>query len=646
MKNYWKLKLSSLAATLFFSLISVIAYAQLSQPAFLKEPERFIYPVHPGQPGSLAGTMGELRATHFHSGIDIRTNNMIGYPVVASKSGYISRVTVTPSGYGNIIYIRHADGHTTLYAHLDKFVGPVAEHVLREQYAQKSFSVDLTFAEGRFPVKQGELIALSGNTGSSGGPHLHFDIRDKDNYALDPLKVAAFPEITDRLAPAPEKIALKTLDINSRINDKFGRFEFYAATRTGNRYSMATPIIASGVIGLEIVAKDRLAQGSPFFGGVNHIDVRVDNELVFSQNIEKIDIAETRAIYTLMDFKTMRNKGTRFYKLYIDDGNALKFYEKSPGSGKISVKPNKTSIIEITMKDSYGNSSVVSFDIRFSPLIKDVPTLEAFNNDLVADVVENTLMVTTRPCTDTTSRALMYVNGSSSELAPAYFNNNRSIFLVDLRRVQPDSIVTCGRKYVTNLRQVVKPGVEYTYSNDYVDVTFPNDCLYDTLYLTQYYERSDKSETIGIGDRTIPLNRSIEVSFKPRNVYPAGERYGVYRVVGRSGSYIGGEFVNGRINFTTRELGEFTILQDNQGPTIRAVLADRNNARFKIKDNLSGIDKIEATINGEWVLMHYDAKSGTIFSEKLDKTKPFKGTFVLKVSDNAGNTSTFTRKIQ
>src|SRR3990170_5966943 len=377
MKNYWNLKLSEFVL-LFFAITPSLAQAQFSKPEekFPAE-ETYLYPVYPGQPGSLAGTMGELRTTHFHSGIDIRTNNMIGLPIRASKSGYISRVSTSGVGYGNVIYIKHPDGNTTLYAHLDKFKGEIAQFILEEQYRKKSGEIDVFFQPTQFTVSRGDTIGLSGNTGSSGGPHLHFDIRDSRNFALDPLKVAGFSELADKFPPAAEKIALRTLDMNSRINDRFGRFEFYAQ-RVGDDYIIANPILASGNIGVEVIAKDKLAYKSPFYGGVNYIEMLLDSQLIFKQSIDKVNIAETRSIYTLMDYKTMRAKGTRFYKLYIDDGNKLKFYDESPGSGKIKVNPTKESYVKIKLQDSDGNASYLSFSLKPSKPAKEVPSLEAF----------------------------------------------------------------------------------------------------------------------------------------------------------------------------------------------------------------------------------------------------------------------------
>jgi murein DD-endopeptidase MepM/ murein hydrolase activator NlpD len=637
MRNYWSSALNKItAATVVAATLSYHAQAQT---------ESFVYPVHPGQPGSLAGTMGELRTTHFHSGIDIRTNNMTGYPVVASKSGYISRASMGSSGYGNVIYITHPDGYTTLYAHLEKFLGPVAQHVLEEQYKLKSGEIDLFFQPGQFPVKQGELFALSGNSGSSGGPHVHFDIRDPNNYALDPMKVGGFKEIADNLPPQPEKIALVTLDKNARINDKFGRFEFYGS-KIGNSYAITAPILASGLIGIELLAKDKLAPQSPFYGGVNYLEMWVDSALVFSQAIDKIDLNETRAIYTLMDFRTMRTKGTRFYKLYIEDGNTLKFYGASPSNGKIAVNPNKLSTIQIRMKDSRENVSVISFKLQPNPVTREVPTLEPLpaTTDVAYEVMGNTLQVTARGAKEFTGKAKVYVRGVATEIDPDYANANRKVYLVDLRRGLPDSIAVNNKTVLPGLTATIPSGTEYKYYGEGMDLQFPLGALYDTAYLnTAHYLRAG-GEVFTIGTRVIPLHKNITVSLKTNNTYSANDRWAVYRISGKSYAYIGGEWVNDRIQFTTRELGDFTLLRDVTPPSIRAISINNQTVRFKIRDELSGIASFQASINGQWLLMHYDSKIATIWSERSDKM-PLKGTLELVVTDNAGNKSTFKQTI-
>lgn len=644
MKNSSNSK-SSKVVLFFLAILPFLVQAQFSKPVekFPAE-EKYLYPVYPGQPGSLAGTMGELRSTHFHSGIDIRTNNMIGLPVLASKSGYISRISVAPSGYGNVIYITHPDGNTTLYAHLDKFLGKHGKHVLSEHYNKKASELDLFFDENQFPVKQGDTIALSGNTGSSSGPHLHFDIRDPENYALDPLKVAGFAELVDKLPPAAEKIALRTLDINSRINDRFGRFEFYAQ-RVGNNFVIPTPIMATGNIGVELVAKDRLAPQSQFYGGVNYLEMSVDSQLVFKQAIEKVNVAETRAIYTLMDFKTMRNYGTRFYKLYIDDGNDLKFYEKSPGSGKIKVKDQGESRVSIKMKDSDGNASALLFRLMPSPAAKEVKTLESYAFDIGYDITENTMMVISKPCTPS-AKATIYTNGQSMEIDPEYYNVNRSVYLIDLRKLIPDSISVCGKSVTPKINISVPSGTEYKYYGEMMDILFPLNAIYDTLYLNTDYQL-DKvgNEIFTIGQRTIPIHKSISVSLKPTRVYSHEKDIAVYRVAGKSFSYVGGEWINGRMTFNTRDFGDFTILKDATGPKITPISVTGQSARFKIKDELSGIATFEATINGQWLLMAYDSKSNTIWSKSLNPSVPLKGNFELVVTDNAGNKTRYSKKI-
>jgi murein DD-endopeptidase MepM/ murein hydrolase activator NlpD len=645
MKNCWNLKLSKIVTAIII-VCPLLSLAQFSPPE-VKFPngETYLYPVNPGRPGSLAGTMGELRGTHFHSGIDIRTNNMIGIPILASKSGYISRVTVGPSGYGNVMYITHRDGNTTLYAHLDKFLGPIAEYVLQEQYKAKSSAIDLHLGEQQFPVKRGDTVALSGNSGSSSGPHLHYDIRDPNNYALNPLLVEGFPEIVDNLPPAVEKIALRTLDMHSRINDQFGRFEFYAQ-RIGNNFTLPVPILANGNIGIEILAKDKLAPKSPFYGGVNDIEVQVDSQLVFKQDIDKINIAETRGIFTLMDFKTMRLRGSRFYKLYLDDGNDLKFYDKSPGNGKIKVNPTRESAIKITMKDSHGNSSHVSFKFMPTPVNKDVRLLEPMKKPIEYDIIENTMMISAQPCLTDSNRAVMYSKHEQKKIEPTYFNVFRVVYLIDLRKEIPDSVVLCGNNITTHISAVVPSVKEYNYYSDLMDIQFPEYSVYDTIYLTTFHgKKPDGSEIFNIGTRTYPLNKSINVTLRPETKYNWDKSFGVYRLAGKGFTYLGGVWENGGIHFSTREFGDFIIQQDVNPPTIYPVAVNNYIARFKIRDSLSGVDKFEANVNGKWLLMHYDAKTATIWSEKMNKTEVMKGIFTLTVTDNAGNIATYTKKL-
>jgi hypothetical protein len=645
MKNFWSSRLSEIAVIVFFAASPIFSFAQFSPPEEkFPNGEKYLYPINPGQPGSLAGTMGELRSTHFHSGIDIRTNNKIGFPVLASKSGYVSRITVSPSGYGNVLYITHPDGNTTLYAHLDRFRGRIAEHILREQYKQKTANVDLYFKENQFRVKRGDTVAISGNSGGSSGPHLHFDIRDPNNFALNPLQVEGFPEIKDDQPPAVEKIALKTLDVNSRINDKFGRFEFHAQ-RVGKDYILSVPILATGNIGVEILAKDKLAVKSPFYGGVNYIKMEVDGKSVFNQAIEKINIAETRGIYTLMDFKTMRLTGNRFYKLYIDDGNDLKFYQNSPSAGKIRVS-DKESNVRITMKDSHGNSSNVSFKLRPSPIVKEVKLLERMKNDFEYDVVENTIMLSSRPCLADSNRATIYSRGGNRVIEPSYSNVERAVYLIDLRKELPDSVVFCNNKVVTNIRTIVPPALEYNYYSDIMDVQFPEASVYDTVYLTTYHALTkDSLEVFNLGSRTVPLNKTINVTIRPSIQYEWDKSFAVYRLAGRGYTYLGGGWQNGGVHFSTREFGDFVIMRDTVPPTIKPVAVNSYIAKFKIRDNLSGIDKYEATIDGEWLLMHYDPKTATIWSEQLDNSRPLKGTLRLVLTDNSGNESVFTKQI-
>jgi hypothetical protein len=646
MRSCWSLRSSKFSLSVFLLILSASAVAQFSLgdkllPARYMELQPYLFPVNPGQPNFLAGTMGELRSTHFHAGIDVRTNNMSGIPILATQQGYISRIIVGTGGYGTAMFIAHPDGHTSLYGHLDKFKGVIADHILKEQYKKKSFDISLEFDSNQFKINRGDTIGLSGNTGGSSGPHLHFEIRDPNNEALNPLSFG-FNEVSDNLAPIAFKVALTTLDINARVNDRFGRYEF-SLVRSGKTASLPFPIFATGKIGVEILAHDKI-DVSQFRCGINHIEMTVDSVRVFTQKIDKINFEESSDIVALMDYKSLKTKGSRFNKLYVADGNHLDFYKDIVSKGVVEVKEGQRKV-QIKLRDNAGNESKVEFSLKADPHTAKVPFLEPMLKPVDYDIQENTLVLSSKACPSKNAIAKVFSKNKTEELTPAYSSPAKHVYLIDLRKTFPDSIQTCSGSAKFNFKDIVPSGTDYDYYSDLLDIKFKNGNLYDTLYLNTNYELVKDREKFIIGSLTTPLHNTVSVLLKPKYQYDMDGKTAVYHIEGKRFEYVGGEWANGRVQFNTHELGEFTLLADTIAPTIGRINCNGNSARFRIFDTLSGIASYQANINGEWLLMKYDYKSGIVQSEKLDKKILLKGDFELKVMDRAGNEKIYKQVI-
>ncbi|MGW8123217.1 M23 family metallopeptidase [Roseivirga echinicomitans] len=600
------------------------------------------FPIQPERTNYLSGNMGELRASHFHAGLDIKTNGIEGLEVYSAAEGYVSRIAVSTGGYGNAVYVVHPNGTTTVYAHLQRFNPELAKYVLESQYKQKSFGVNLFPDRGRFKLKKGEVLGYSGNTGSSSGPHLHFEIRDINQEVLDPLRIG-FTEIKDRIAPIAERIALKTMDINSRVNGQFGRFEFNLEKR-GNEYVITDTILATGKIGLEIWAHDKL-DGAANKNGVPEIDVYKNLRLLFSQRIDLVNFSLQNNIKVHTNYKAEQETNRRYNKLYIDDGNNLGFYNDMKDRGFFYPKKDSIYFFQIVLADAYGNQRRVTFNVKGAPLSNtELAQVDSRNHSYLLD---NTLQIN-RKRKDELNNITVYTRQGSHVLEPAYSNGEDNVYLVDLNKGLPKTIDYGDDQEEIDFIDMIPSEKEHSYLSNSFSAAFGKNTLFDTLYLKarHYIDESKNIEILQIGDEVSALKGIVEVELVPLLTYDSLKQFQVY-ALSNSGnaSYIGGTWYDGKIRFAISSLGNFTLKSDVTPPTINQRVSSNGIVYFNIDDDLSGIKEYEATIDGKWLLMNYEPKKKLIWSETLDKSKPLKGDFALTVTDYAGNKKTLTLKL-
>ena len=323
-------------------------------------------------PIKLSGTFGELRTNHFHSGIDIKTNRVEGLNIYSYEKGYISRIQVSTYGYGKAIYITHPDGKITVYAHLSKFSEKIQNYVKDIQYKRKKFAIKVYPKESEILIEKNEIIGYSGNTGSSSGPHLHFELRDKNNMPINPLKYRNI-EIIDTIIPSLKGVYYKELKyINGKLEDNYSRFKKIKFIENDNGKYLTDTIYTNGVIGFGVNSFDLMNNSNNVYG-LNKIITKINDSVNFKINFDKFSFDEWTYINTYVDYAYFKRTNDKIQKLYIENINPLNLYDRSLGDGALKLNDSKNILInyKIILFDFNNNTTVINIPIVFADQRKE-----------------------------------------------------------------------------------------------------------------------------------------------------------------------------------------------------------------------------------------------------------------------------------
>jgi hypothetical protein len=539
----------------------------------------------------LAGSFGELRTNHFHTGIDIKTCGVEGLPVYAAADGYVSRISVSATGYGNAIYVTHPNGYTTVYGHLLAFENAIQKYVHGIQYKTESFDQDFKIDPNLFQVKKGQRIAFSGNTGSSGGAHLHFEIREtKSENPVNPLLFGI--KVSDTIPPVIHAIKIYPLDSNSFVKviylgkGKKGlvpvtaligqnvKIEAYRDHGVFHLKNIAQ-IQAQGNIGFAVEANDY--EDSSFNKvGIYSIELCVNEEEIYLKTMKKLDFDLKRYINTHVDYPERLKTGRWFEKSYVAPNNALQIYDILKNRGRVEMKPGNIYHVNYYLNDVNNNISELAFDIT-SPVTLQQLQMQPKDYDTL----------------------LSYKTSNSINKGSIYINIPAGIFY--------DNVPFTFAEF---------PKVKHSFSKCYM-----------------------------MGNPAIPCQDFFEIGIKADQV-PDRIRDKAC-IVSYTSGYLGGEYDKGWIKAKTRTLGKFYISADTTAPVIAAVNIKKGKymgwigqARFIIHDNMSGIKSFRGTIDGHWVLFQHDAKRALVYYTFDENCRPGKHILTLSATDNKNNTRT------
>ncbi|HCF02940.1 M23 family metallopeptidase [Flavobacterium sp.] len=356
---------------LFYLLFCSTLFAQNNFPKDYFSPPLDI-------PMQLSGNFGELRPNHFHAGFDFKTQQKEGLKVYASAEGYVSRIKISTFGNGKTIYITHPNGYTSVYAHLQNAVGPIQNFITTTHYKEQSFEIEMYLKPGEIPIKKGEWIAVSGNTGASEGPHLHYEIRDsKTEFIINPMLFGFDSGFRDTKKPVISGLYVYPL-FSSTVNTSKRPILLNTALQKDGTY-LADKVLANGPIGFGIIAND-YDDVSFNKNGVYSVNSFLNGQLKFGCQFDTHSFDDMRYVNAMIDYAKYKKTGQRVQKLFMKNKYDLAFIATDETKGQITPTPNLDNVYRIEVADFFGNKSEITVPIQYDSSVALIPAEPVVSN--------------------------------------------------------------------------------------------------------------------------------------------------------------------------------------------------------------------------------------------------------------------------
>lgn len=524
--------------------------------------DNFLWPID--RSCGLTGNYGELRPNHFHAGIDFSTNNKINLPVYAAMDGYVSRIKVSSVGYGKSVYITHPNGKVTVYGHLTNYETKLNSYVKKEQKKAKQYEIELFPKPDEIKYKAGELIGYSGNSGSSTGPHLHFEIRDEKTEV--PLNPALFYNFEDNQAPTVSHLGLYNLA--DTTNPRF--LNFYPVTAKDGKLKLKkdTLVLKQNILGIAFSGQDKFtATGSS--NNIYEVQIKYDDKPFYRHQLNNIPFDDAKYVG---QFSQMQEKW-RFQKCFQSTLFPRGMYKGVANKGRLFIMDTSYHKVNMIFKDEKGNQSELQFYVKAKEInYFEPPTIQG---DVFVNADEDMLF----------GRKKLQI------FIPAYtlYNSGSVIF--------ENTLEASGKLMILPF-----------------DATLRSTAIIGFEAPKKYKKFKDKLVFKNVDNTYTPIVKNDSVFYSVKN------------------------------------FGGFLLYVDSLAPKIKVETpaAKIKSAKglksvvFVINEELSGIKDYKLTINNEWALAEFDAKSGRLTYFFDEETPKGELKFNVEVRDKCLNRSTLT----